>query len=536
MTTTTPDERPLTPGTFLGTKFRVERVLGRGGMGIVVAATHLELQQQVAIKILLPEMARDENIVMRFLREARSQVRIQGDHVVRVLDLGTLPHYGPYIVMEMLHGMDLADVLESRKGPLSVEEATDYVLQATEALAQAHSLGIVHRDLKPQNLFLTSGPDGSPLVKVLDFGIAKTSLAPDATHFAGATTGNGLLGSPAYMSPEQIRRPKDVSASSDLWALGVILYELLTNQIPFHATNLGALLTAIATDPPIDIRVLRPHLPEQVAAAIMRCLSKDPAKRPRDVAELAMSIALDASGRERAARIGQIVCRLSSRPPAHLAPPSIPLSEALAATALAESPMTVRHAHLPTIPRPGMLPKDLDVHAVHHAASEEAAATAATVAQAQPDLEWVSTIGKPSAARSIGRTAAMSVLAAALVLLGVVLAARTNILHRAESSPPPPPPPAAHVAAPPAATPTPTPTPIPTPTPTPTTPTPTPAPTPSQTAAASASPSPAAKPALPFFKRGGAPPSSRGTPAAVAPVAPTTAAQPRELDPYDTRK
>jgi serine/threonine-protein kinase len=304
------------PGSFLAEKYRVERVLGRGGMGVVLLATHLQLQQQVAIKLLLPELSSDEKLVARFLQEGRSQVRIQGEHVVRVLDVGTLGTGAPYMVMEFLQGSDLATVAETR-GVLPVPEAIDYVLQATEALAQAHSLGIVHRDLKPQNLFLTTRPDGSPLVKVLDFGISKNEMRHDMTRLArGGTTEGSLLGSPSYMSPEQIRNPKDATARSDIWSLGVILYELLTGRMPFEASSLGALLAAISRDRPVDIRAHRPDLPAQIIQVVMRCLSPDPAQRPQDTAELAFALALDAAGHARATRIAQIVQRFSVRPPA----------------------------------------------------------------------------------------------------------------------------------------------------------------------------------------------------------------------------
>ena len=306
---------PLLPGSFLAEKYRVERVLGQGGMGIVIAATHLQLQQQVAIKMLLPEIAGDKKLVARFLQEGRSQVRIQGEHVVRVLDVGTLADGAPYMVMELLAGSDLATVAEKR-GAIPVHEAIDYVLQATEALAQAHSLGIVHRDLKPQNMFLTSRPDGSPLVKVLDFGISKNELLSDATRRAANTTEGGLLGSPSYMSPEQIRNPKDATARSDIWSLGVILYELLTARMPFEAMSLGGLLAAITRDPPVDIRQHRSDLPAQIATVVMRCLARDPDHRPQDAAELAHALALDAAGHARAARIAQIVRRFSMQPPA----------------------------------------------------------------------------------------------------------------------------------------------------------------------------------------------------------------------------
>ncbi len=234
---------PVQPGDVLVGKYRVERVLGVGGMGVVVAATHLQLDQRVALKFMLPAALASGDAVARFLREARAVVRLRGEHVARVLDVGTLETGAPYIVMEYLDGDDLSATLD-KQGTLSAGEAAGYVLQACEAMAEAHALRIVHRDLKPQNLFLTRRPDGSPFIKVLDFGISKTGAVEGAPDFSGTQT-SAVMGSPAYMSPEQIQSSKDVDARTDIWALGVILYQLVSGRMPFNAATVVELCVRV---------------------------------------------------------------------------------------------------------------------------------------------------------------------------------------------------------------------------------------------------------------------------------------------------
>src|SRR5450432_2337777 len=231
-------------GDLLAGKYRVENVLGEGGMGYVVAALHEQLNQRVAVKLLSPLLSENEDSVTRFLREARAAVRIRSEHVARVLDVGELPDGSPYMVMEYLLGRDLAAELDEREH-LDVPEAIDYVLQACEAVAEAHSIGLIHRDLKPSNLFLTRRPDGSPLVKVLDFGISKAIDQTGMVEQQALTTTSAVMGSPLYMSPEQVRSSKTVDARSDVWSLGVVLYELLSAAHPFEAETMTALLASI---------------------------------------------------------------------------------------------------------------------------------------------------------------------------------------------------------------------------------------------------------------------------------------------------
>src|SRR3954454_18638740 len=219
----------IAEGRVLAGKYRIERVLGRGGMGVVVAAHHIHLDEKVAIKFLLPEAVANAEVLGRFVREARAAVRIKSEHVARVSDVGTLEGGEPYMVMEYLEGSDLAEWLLQR-GALPVEQAVEFLLQASEAIAEAHALGIVHRDLKPANLFVVRRADGLLSIKVLDFGISKVT---DASMAAGAATSTlALMGSPLYMSPEQMESARTADARSDIWSLGVILYELLTGACP----------------------------------------------------------------------------------------------------------------------------------------------------------------------------------------------------------------------------------------------------------------------------------------------------------------
>jgi serine/threonine-protein kinase len=280
-------------GELLAGKYRVEQVLGAGGMGYVVAALHEQLGQRVAVKLLVPELCENEDSVTRFLREARAAVRIQSEHVARVLDVGELTNGSPYMVMEFLNGRDLADELDQPGEVLPVEVAIDYVLQASEAVAEAHSIGVIHRDLKPANLFLTHRPDGSPLVKVLDFGISKAINTEDSAlePAPSLTATHSLLGSPAYMSPEQIRRPKHVDTRTDIWSLGSILYELLAKDPPFVADSPLALLAAVVSDPLPSVREKRPDVSADLEAVIAKCLEKNPDNRYQTVAELADALA-----------------------------------------------------------------------------------------------------------------------------------------------------------------------------------------------------------------------------------------------------
>jgi serine/threonine-protein kinase len=319
-------ELPVREGDVILGKYAVERVLGEGGMGFVVAARHLELGERVALKFLLPEAAKLPEACLRFVREARAAAKVKGEHVARVLDVGTCADGMPVIVMEYLEGQDLGRLVET-KGPLAVGEAVHYVLQACEAAAQAHAIGIVHRDLKPANLFLTTSTDGSPLVKVLDFGISKTTSVFTHTLSPDLTTVNASVGTPQYMSPEQARDAGKVDVRTDVWALGTVLFELLTARPAFYGDDLPAIVMMIATEEPPELDALRRDVPVALAAVVRRCFKKNRDERFANVAELARALEPFApeEARGTVARIARILGHDSLPPPTTVeAPASAP--------------------------------------------------------------------------------------------------------------------------------------------------------------------------------------------------------------------
>ncbi|MCC6647127.1 MAG: protein kinase [Polyangiaceae bacterium] len=295
----------MQPGDVLAGKYRVERVIGAGGMGVVVAATHLQLGELVALKFLLPASLAHAETVARFLREARAAARIKSEHVARVSDVGPRENGAPYIVWEHREGRDLSALLE-QDGPLSPELAITYVLQACEAIAEAHALGIVHRDLKPSNLFVARRIDGAPIVKVLDFGIAKADAPDGGADVVTAT--NTTMGSPRYMSPEQVRSARRVDQRSDLWSLGVILHELVAGEPPFTGESPASLLATVVMDEPARLRDARPDAPEELERVVLRCLEKDPADRYADVGELARALGPLAPGARASVELISRVC------------------------------------------------------------------------------------------------------------------------------------------------------------------------------------------------------------------------------------
>jgi serine/threonine protein kinase len=275
------------PGAIFDGKYRIERVVGRGAMAVVFEATHLKLDDHVAIKLLLPELAANAELVERFMREGRAATRIRSEHVVRVFDVGVADGH-PYLVMEYLDGSDL-DQLLAKDGPMPVALAVDYLLQACEAIAEAHARGIVHRDLKPANLFLTRRLDGSACVKVLDFGISKA--APGGIPDTRTTEPAAVMGSPHYMSPEQMLSSTRVDARADIWALGAILHELVVGSPAFTGETIAALSASVLRDAPPSLTALRTDVGSGVEAVVLRCLEKEPSRRYANVAELAFALA-----------------------------------------------------------------------------------------------------------------------------------------------------------------------------------------------------------------------------------------------------
>jgi len=317
-----PPDLGIGPGDVLGGKYRVERVIGSGGMGVVLAAHHLQLDERVALKLLRPEAVSDADAVARFVREARAAVKIKSEHVARVTDVGQLDGGVPYMVMEYLEGRDLATWLEE-SGPLSPEQVVEFVLQACEAMAEAHGLGVVHRDLKPSNLFCIRRADGRASVKVLDFGISKLS-GPRADPRVTRT--DTVVGSPAYMSPEQMQASRKIDARTDIWSLGVVLYQLLSGRLPFEGEAATDLAIKIATSTPPPLRSLAPEVPAGLEQVVLRCLEKDRAHRFQNVGELARALEPYGPARARASveRVLATVEAAASRPlasPEVAAPP-----------------------------------------------------------------------------------------------------------------------------------------------------------------------------------------------------------------------
>ncbi len=291
----TTDGVPAVGATIAG-KFRVDKILGAGGMGIVVAATHLQLGERVALKFLRRNMLHNPETVARFAQEARAAVRLKGQHIARVLDVGS-ENGMPYMVMEFLEGKDLGETVR-QVGPLPPEEAVDLVIQACEGLAEAHAKGIVHRDIKPENLFLTVS-HGWKSVKILDFGISKADVS-SATRDGSIQTSQ-IMGSPCYMSPEQLRSTRNVDQRADIWSLGCVLFELLSGTTAFDTTvSLPQLVANITIDGAHrDLKALRPELPKALIDVVTRCLARDLTARFQNVAELALALAPFAPRRAR---------------------------------------------------------------------------------------------------------------------------------------------------------------------------------------------------------------------------------------------
>ncbi len=327
------------PGTVIAGKYKLDRVLGRGGIGIVVAARHLELEHTVAIKFLQPHAVENPTLVERFIREARLAAKIRSEHVVRVHDVGRLDDGTPYMVMEYLEGTDLARELEDGV-PIPAARAVDYVLQACEALAEAHAMGIVHRDLKPENLFLARGKGGSSVIKLLDFGISKAMPMSSGSSDVSLTQDKDSFGTPSYMSPEQLKAAADVDPRADIWALGVVTHELLAVDLPFKASTLAEICAAVLHDAPITLAVARPDLPAGLSQVVERCLQRDRNLRYRSVAQLAQDLLpfADPASIRRIEHIVEIAREAgdSVRPPA-LSGEFPPISEMRSSGAVARS-------------------------------------------------------------------------------------------------------------------------------------------------------------------------------------------------------
>src|ERR1019366_2868197 len=275
-------------GSLIADKYVVERTLGSGGLGVVVVARHRELGQRVAIKYLREQGRTISSVVDRFRSEAHIAAQIRSEHVVRVQDVGEVAG-GPFIVMERLEGRDLAHIMGD--GGNTTVQAVDYVLQACEGLAEIHTIGIIHRDLKPENLFVVQDGTRRPIIKIIDFGISKVTPTHENGSWAHVTYEEGRCGTPLYMSPEQLGLGAAVDCRTDIWALGVVLFELLAGGFPFHGEDVPHLFASILTTAPSRPSATAPGIPVELEAAILRCLEKDASRRFQNVPELTEKIA-----------------------------------------------------------------------------------------------------------------------------------------------------------------------------------------------------------------------------------------------------
>jgi len=279
---------PVRVGEIVGERYQIEELVEIGGMGLVTRALDRTTRHRVALKMLLPGIAKNPEMVTRFRREARALGMLRSLHVVRVLSIDDLPNGVPYMVLEYLEGQDLGRVLEMR-GPLPVGEAVRYVMQACDAIGEAHAHNIVHRDIKPANLFLTNHR-GRPHVKVIDFGAARARFGSEAAHHEPSLTRTGLsLGTPGYMAPEQLRGEK-VDKRADIWALGVTLYELLAGFPPFVGEDHQAMVVRVLRMAPEPISSVRDDVPLELDAVIRKCLAKSKTQRPPSVEAFAEAI------------------------------------------------------------------------------------------------------------------------------------------------------------------------------------------------------------------------------------------------------
>jgi len=344
---------PVKAGDILADKYCVERILGIGGMGVVVAAEHVALHQKVALKFMLPEALADEGSVERFMREARAAVRLRSEHVARVMDVGCMENGAPYIVMEFLEGEDMEFVIRN-EAPMREPVAVDMILQACMAMAEAHSVGIVHRDLKPANLFVTQRPDGSRQVKVLDFGISKIQ---ESEGQVSQTKSSMAMGSPGYMAPEQMRSAKHADHRADIWALGTILYKMLSKKLPFYAESAPEMFAAVLTGESIPLPSVMPGVHPELAEVIHRCLERDRELRYRSVAELAKALA--PFGNERAAQMAASIASVGvaaaiATEPAMAVDPHLtaPLRKSPPASSASGPPMAPTHVSESQPPQP----------------------------------------------------------------------------------------------------------------------------------------------------------------------------------------
>jgi serine/threonine-protein kinase len=344
------------PGEVLDEKYRVEHLLGEGGMGAVARATHLIRRAPVALKFMSPWALSLPGAVERFVNEGVAASQIDSDHVVKVFDVGRLPNGTPYLVMEFLDGRDLAQLLEAEGPMLAVTRAVHFAIQMLRALQAAHAAGIIHRDMKPSNCFIIDKDGERDVIKLVDFGISKVRLVDgDEGPAANLTRTNSALGTPLYMSPEQARSPRDVDHRTDLYSVGAILYEMLCGRTPYSAESgeYTELLFKIFTSEPEPLRTFCPDLPESIAAVVHRALERDPGSRFASASEMAEALAPFSDGRS-TELLSRLRRSMSPPPMSHVVLPasidarSLPEDAARARTLGADASTPLRPGKVPT--------------------------------------------------------------------------------------------------------------------------------------------------------------------------------------------
>jgi eukaryotic-like serine/threonine-protein kinase len=303
-----PDASLLPPGQLIAERYRVSRKIGEGGMGVLYACFDTVLSREVAVKLMRRSLASEPLIAERLMREAMLAAQLRR-HVAQVFDCGMLRTGEPYIVMELLSGRDMYAALRE-SGPVTPEDLRALMLQVCDGLAEAHEKGIIHRDLKPENLFCATEADGTVVLKIVDFGVSKQV---SGRRLRAQTNPGESVGSPQYMSPEQITTPGEVDARTDIWSLGVVMYELLTGALPFQGPGTGQICAAVLTESVPPIAQYRGDVPPALEFIVRRCLEKDRARRFANVLELSAALAaLDANGGKAPSRLSRVRPRVSS--------------------------------------------------------------------------------------------------------------------------------------------------------------------------------------------------------------------------------
>ncbi|MEO6603768.1 MAG: serine/threonine-protein kinase [Polyangiaceae bacterium] len=279
------DAQRLAPGAWIADRYRVMKMIGEGGMGVLYACMDSVLSREVAVKLMQRNLAGEPQLAERLMREARLAAQLRR-HVAQVFDCGMLATGEPYIVMELLSGRDLYAVLRE-SGPLSPNELAFVMLQVCDGLSEAHEKGIIHRDLKPENLFCATEPDGTKVIKIVDFGVSKQL---SGRRIRAQTNPTESVGSPQYMSPEQISSPSEVDTRTDIWSLGVVMFELLTGAVPFNGPSPAQVCASVLTDSVPSLSDYRNDVPPALEFIVLRCLQKNSEQRFPSVAELAAAL------------------------------------------------------------------------------------------------------------------------------------------------------------------------------------------------------------------------------------------------------